>query len=86
MSCKWMREVEKREERQTNSFISKRQKAKEMSKEILNKYKVGGLADLNCSKLTKKEKETIFNSWLLCGYSEESVSLIVYNNTYQYRL
>lgn len=52
---------------------------------LLEKFQCG-LADLSINQLSEKEKMLVFKTWVNRGYSKESASLIVYNNTYQYRL
>ena len=85
MAKNWLQKVEDEIKRERKTSAIHYRNATEMSENIRKKYKCG-LADLPMNKLTDKEKNIVFKAWLQLGYSEESASLIVYNNIYQYKL
>lgn len=85
MAKNWMQKVEDRTKRESKNSAIHYRNALELTENIRNKYNCG-LADLPINRLTDKEKKIVFRAWLQLGYSEESASLIVYNNTYQYAL
>lgn len=85
MAKNWMQKVEDRTKRESKNSAIHYRNTLELTENIRNKYNCG-LADLPINRLTDKEKKKVFRAWLQLGYSEESASLIVYHNTYQYAL
>ena len=85
MAKNWMLKIDDKLKREIKSNSIHYRNALELSEKIRNNYNCS-LSELPVNRLTVKEKKIVFRTWIELGYSEESASLIVYNNTYQYRL
>ena len=85
MAKNWMLKLDDKIKREEKSNTINYRNALEITEKIRIKYNCS-LSELPINRLTDKEKKLVFKAWLQLGYSEETASLIVYNNTYQYRL
>lgn len=72
MSCKWQREVERREKRETRLYTN----TGDIIRDILSKYNCPALDELNTSLLTKTDKEKLRKALIKRGYNEKTLKMI----------
>lgn len=84
MSKNWLEKIADKIIREEKSNAIHYRNALQLTEKIRCKYNCG-LSELPVDRLTDNEKKLVFKAWLQLGYNEETASLIVYNNKYQYK-